>query len=139
MKKSNEAEEVIRGYPAVVQPKVARLRELILDTAAGLDEVGPLTETIKWGEPAYLTEKTRSGSTIRLAWKPASPDQYALYFNCQTNLVDIFRTLFPELHFEGNRALIFDLNERLPEEAVATCIELALTYHSRKRRVRRSA
>ena len=40
---------------------------------AGLDhgadaletEAGPLTETLKWGEPAYLTEATGSGSTGR--------------------------------------------------------------------------
>jgi hypothetical protein len=37
-----------------------RLRQLILDTAARLD-VGPLEETLRWGEPAYVTT-TRSGS-----------------------------------------------------------------------------
>ncbi len=131
-------EEVIQGYPEDIRPKVERLRALILETAASLDEIGPLTETLKWGEPAYLTEKTKSGSTIRFAWKASAPSQYALYFNCQTTLVDTFRTLFPELQFEGNRAMVFNVEEPLPEDAVATCIELALTYHSRKRRRRRT-
>ena len=71
------------------------LRELIFATAAATPGVGALEETLKWGEPAYLTSATRSGSTIRLAWKPARPEQYAMFFNCQTTLVDTFRTLFP--------------------------------------------
>ena len=56
-----------------------------------------------------------------------------MYFNCRTSLVDTFRTLFPELNFTGNRALIFEEGEQLPADSVAKCIELALTYHARKR------
>jgi hypothetical protein len=62
-----------------------------------------------------------------------------MYFNCQTTLVDTFRTLFPELSFEGNRALVFEASEELPIDAVSTCIELALTYHRRKRRSGRAS
>jgi hypothetical protein len=28
--------------------------------------VGALHETLKWGQPAYLTPETRSGTTLRL-------------------------------------------------------------------------
>ena len=129
-----DVEQVIAGYPAQIQPRVRRLRRLILDTAASLPEVGPITETLKWGEPAYLTEKSKSGSTIRVAWKAATPEQYAMYLNCQTTLVDTYRTLFPELTFAGNRAVIFDRDSELPEQTVGRCIELALTYHLEKRR-----
>jgi hypothetical protein len=134
--KENAVEAVIESYPAAIQPKIRRLRELILSSAAALDAVGPITETLKWGEPAYLTEKSRSGSTIRIAWKAASPSQYAMYFNCQTTLVDTFRTRFPELRFEGNRALVLEAEDDLPEAAVASCIELALTYHLTKKKQR---
>ena len=119
-------------YPDHIRDKLYQLRELILDTAAATPGVGPLTETLKWGEPAYLTEQSKSGSTIRLGWKPSAPTQYAMYFNCQTTLVDTYRTLFPELKFEGNRALIFNADETPPEAAVSKCIELALTYHLHK-------
>ena len=128
-----EIREAIDTYPAAARKRVLALRELILETAEALDSVGPLTETLKWGEPAYLPAKRGIGSTVRIAWNPRNPRQYAMYFICNTNLVDTFRTLFPEQKFEGNRALLFDLDEDLPVDVVATCVELTLTYHLRKR------
>ena len=56
-----------------------------------------------------------------------------MYFNCQTTLVETFRTLFPkELRFEGNRALVFGVGSRVSKPAVAFCVAAALTYHLRK-------
>ena len=66
-----------------------------LETAADIEGVGPLTETLKWGEPAYLTEATRSGSTVRLGWFRSSERECAVLFNCRTTLVDDFRERFP--------------------------------------------
>lgn len=60
-----------------------------------------------------------------------------MYFNCQTTLVDTFRTLFPELRCEGNRAILFEVGEELPVDALSQCITLALTYHSRKTSARK--
>jgi hypothetical protein len=129
---------VFSSYPEELRAKLLVLRALILDTASEIEAVGELTETLKWGEPAYLTERSKSGSTIRIGWKKSAPTQYAMYFNCQTTLVDTFRTLFPELHFEGNRAVVFEEHEELPVECVSQCITLALTYHSAKKRNRQS-
>jgi hypothetical protein len=120
------------SYPPEVRKKLLALRELIFKTAAATDGVGELEETLKWGEPAYLTSQSKSGSTIRIDWKHASPDQYAIYFNCQTTLVETFRTLFPkELAFEGNRAVVFDVGAKLPTDAVTLCVAAALTYHKK--------
>ncbi|MDM5178073.1 DUF1801 domain-containing protein [Massilia sp. DJPM01] len=117
-------------YPASVRGKLMALRELIFATAASTDGVGPLEETLKWGEPAYLTSQSKSGSTIRIAWKKAAPSRYAIYFNCQTTLVDTFRSLFPhDFVFEGKRALVFDAAASVPADALAFCIASALTYH----------
>lgn len=137
MKASQDVEAVIASYPNKARTRIRTLRKLILSTAAAIPEVGPISETLKWGEPAYLTEKPRTGSTIRIAWKASAPEQYAMYLNCQTTLVDTYRTLFPELRFEGNRAVLFDLAEELPEDAVQRCIELALTYHLTKKKKHR--
>lgn len=110
------------------------LRELIFDTAARVEGVGELQETLKWGEPAYLTAQSRSGCTVRIDWKPRTPQQYAVYFNCQTNLVDRFRTMFPnDFAFEGNRALVLELEQRVPEDALTYCIEASLVYHAAKK------
>lgn len=104
------------------------MRRLIFATAASIPRVGPLTETLKGGEPAYLTEASKSGSTIRLGWKRSDPNRVALYFNCQTTLVETFRLQFPnELAFDSNRAVLFAVTDPLPERP--TCIAAALTYH----------
>ncbi|MEM9825105.1 MAG: hypothetical protein AAF958_00875 [Planctomycetota bacterium] len=35
------------------------VQEMIFDVAKDNERVGPLTETLKWCEPAYLTEQTK--------------------------------------------------------------------------------
>ena len=94
--------------------------------------MGPLQETLKWGEPAVVTAQSKSGSTIRIAWKQARPTQYAMYFNCQTTLVDSFKTMFPTaFKFDGNRAWVFAENDEVPVEALRICVEMALIYNSK--------
>jgi Domain of unknown function (DU1801) len=110
--------------------KLLALRELILDTAAATSGVGPIEETLKWGDPAYVTSRTRSGSTIRVGWKKADPERCAMYFHCQTNLVATFRARFPRgLKFEGNRAIVFSETDPVPAEPLSSCVAAALTYH----------
>jgi len=108
------------------------LRRLIFETAAATEGVGQLEETLKWGEPAYLTAVSKTGSTIRLGWKKSDPSNYALHFNCQTRLVGTFRTLFPhEFTYVGNRSIVFDAADEAPARQLGHCIALALTYHRR--------
>ena len=117
------------AYPPQVKPKMLALRELVLKTAAATPLAGEVEETLKWGEPAYVT-RNKAGSTVRMDWKARSPDTYALYFNCQTQLIERFRSLFPhDFQFEGNRALVFPLNAKLPKDAVAYCVAASFTYH----------
>ena len=131
---------VYAAYPPEARRHLQRLRTLVLEVAEATDGVGPLEETLKWGEPAYLTAASGTGTTIRLGWKAARPDRVALYVNCQTTLVDTYRTLHPELSYEGSRAISFALDAPLPEEAVADCVSLALTYRrDRRGRARRRA
>lgn len=124
--------KVFEAYPSGMRRKLMFLRQLILDTAARIDEVGDIEETLKWGEPAYLA-KSKSGSTVRIDWKKARPSQYAMYFHCQTNLVETFRTLFPDdFKFEGNRSIVFEESDVVPVDALEFCIAAALTYHLKK-------
>lgn len=121
------------AYPPAIRRKLLLLRQLILDTAAATNGVGEIEETLKWGEPAYLTSQSKSGSTIRLGWKKSNPSQYAMYFNCQTSLVETFRTLFPDdFKFEGNRRIFFEENDAVPVDVLEFCIAAALTYHRHK-------
>ncbi|THV17538.1 DUF1801 domain-containing protein [Rhizobium rhizophilum] len=106
---------------------------MIFTVAAEIGDVGPLTETLKWGEPAYLTEVSRSGTTIRLGATREAPHDSALLFSCKTSLIAMFRTAFPdEFTFDGNRALIIPANRAMPYTPLLFCLNTALTYHRRK-------
>lgn len=121
--------ELLNSYPASSSKKLFELRQLIIYTATDLG-ITKLVETTKWGEPSYVT---KSGSTIRMDWKPKTPNQYFLYFICSTELVNTFKIVFgEELIFDGNRAIVLNLNEELPINAIQKCISLALTYHKIK-------
>ena len=121
-------------YPEPIRTRLLALRRLIFDTAKSTRGVGSLEETLKWGQPSYLTRETRSGSTIRIDQVKAEPGQYAVYFHCQTNLVETFRDLYPELRYGGNRCILLDADDKMPEAALRHCVALALTYHSGKRK-----
>ncbi len=123
---------VFRGYPPKLERRLLELRALIFKTAASTEGVGALEETLKWGQPSYLTRQTKSGTTIRIDQRRSSPDEYAMYVHCQTTLIEDFRVMFPEaFQFEGNRSIIFSVNERVPKAALSRCIAAALTYHRR--------
>ena len=125
--------QVFDAYPPQVRRNMLTLRELVFKTAANTPGVGPLHETLKWGEPAYLTTQSKSGSTVRMDWKAKQPEQYAMYFNCQTTLVETFKTLFPQdFQFDGNRAIIFKLTDTVPISELMFCVKAALTYHRKK-------
>jgi hypothetical protein len=133
-----EVAAVFSAYPAAIRRRLISLRKLILDTAAATAGVGDLEEALRWGEPAYLTTASKSGSPIRIGWKKSAPSQYAIYFHCQTKLIGTFRRMFAGvLHFEGNRAIVFEENDRVPAKELSRCIALALTYHRAVKRKRR--
>lgn len=106
------------------------LRNLILETAEETETVRGLEETLKWGEPSYLT---KYGSTIRMDWKAKKPDQYCLYFKCTSKLVPTFREVYGDLFdYENNRALIFTNEADLPVKELKECIRMGLEYHKLK-------
>ena len=118
---------VFDGYPDAMRVKMMRLRQLVLDTASETEGVNSLEETLKWGEPSYLT---RSGSTVRMDWKDKSPDRYAIYFNCNTPLVETFKRIYGDTFtFEGKRAIVFGETDQLPIDELKHCVSTALTYH----------
>jgi hypothetical protein len=121
------------AYPKQVRSKLLALRKLILNTAKTTKGVGALEEALKWGQPSYLTSESKSGSTVRIDQVKSVPGQYAVYFHCQTNLVDTFREQYPELKYGGNRAILLDAADKLPEAELRHCVALALTYHLRKK------
>ncbi|MBV9559896.1 MAG: DUF1801 domain-containing protein [Bradyrhizobium sp.] len=118
--------------PRPVKARLLALRRLILDTAGQTDGVGAIEEALKWGQVSYLTSESRSGSTIRIDQVKSTAGRTAVYFHCQTNLVETFRELYPHLRYGGNRSILLDANDELPEAELRHCVALALTYHLNK-------
>lgn len=118
------------AFPQAVRADLLALRALIFEVAAETPEAGPIEETLKWGQPAYLTQKTKSGTTIRLGAPKAGG--FAIYTHCQTSLIADFRALFAaEFSYEGNRAICFAAGETVDRDKIALLIRRALTYHQR--------
>ncbi|MCG9577903.1 DUF1801 domain-containing protein [Vibrio tubiashii] len=126
---NNAVKERFDEYPENARVRLMELRNLVFQIAYELD-LGEVDETLKWCEPSY---SVKTGSPLRMDWKLKSPNNYYLFFNCQTKLVDTFRELYgEELVFQGNRAIILSLSKPIPETAIKSCLELALTYQQRK-------
>lgn len=122
--------EKFAAYPADTRERLLALRRLVLEVAAATPGVGRIKETLKWGQPSYLTPETGSGTTVRIDGH--AKGGVAMFVSCQTNLVETYRALYPERDYEGDRAVV--LRDGLGDEAALRhCIGLALTYHSRKR------
>lgn len=125
-----EVDSVFQNYPDFVQKQMADLRQIIIETAEETESISVVEETLKWGEPAYLT---KYGSTLRIDWKEKKPDQYAVYFKCTSKLVSSFQEVFKDsFNYEGTRAIVFSLHEEIPVAKLKKCIRSALTYHKVK-------
>jgi hypothetical protein len=121
---------LLKSYPDNIRNALLGLRRLILETAAGNDRIGDLQETLKWGQPSYLTVRPKTGTTIRIDRDTSAEGDIALYVNCRTSLVSEWRGLFPHLTFGGDRSVHFRLEAPLPEAPLRQMITMALTYHN---------
>ena len=125
-----EVEAAFAAFSTSAREKLLAARSLVFKEAED-PLIGPLTETLKWGEPSYLTDARGSGCTIRLGVTKAG--RAAMFVHCATTLVADFKDLYGEiLEFEGKRALLLPDAADHPD-ALSHCIRLALTYHVRKK------
>ena len=133
LKTDPRVNDVFANYPDFVRDKLQHLRELVIETAEETEGVTVLEETLKWGEPSFVT---KNGSTLRMDWKEKTPDQYAMFFQCTSRLVDTFRLVFDhKLQYEGKRAIVFQLNQKIPELELKECIKASLIYHNVKEQI----
>lgn len=133
LKTDPRVNEVFANYPDFVRDKLQKLRELVIETAEETESITIMEETLKWGEPSFIT---KNGSTLRMDWKEKTPNQYAMYFQCTSRLVDTFRLVFDhKFQFEGKRAIVFQLNQKIPELELKECIKASLIYHNVKEQI----
>ena len=120
-------------YPEIVRDKMIFLKNLVIETAEEMEGVEEMELTLKWGEPSFIT---KNGSTLRMDWKEKTPHQYAMYFQCTSRLVDTFKLVFDQtFQYEGKRAIVFALDQKIPVEALKECIKATLQYHEVKNQI----
>lgn len=123
-------ESAFTNYSPLIQQKLEWIRQLVFETAQASPVIRELEETLKWGQPSYLTSKTKSGTILRIDQVRSSDSQFAVYFSCQTTLMNTFKTIYPdEFNYEGQRAIVFDIEDDINVDALQDCINLILTYH----------
>ena len=111
-------------YPEHIAVLLNTIRNIIFSIAKQ-DGITDITETLKWGEPSYAC---KTGSTVRFDWKANHPEQYCIYFNCKTSLVDTFKEVYGDIFkYDGNRAIILKIDQPVPQE-LAHCISMSLRY-----------
>jgi len=121
------------AYTPAVRKRLMAVRRMILGVAARTAGVGKIQETLKWGEPSYLTLAPKSGTTIRIHKRPED-NFIKLCVHCQTSLIPDIREIYPSsFHgFDGNRCILLDLATALPKAELEHFIAMALTYHLKK-------
>ncbi|MCB0355684.1 MAG: TfoX/Sxy family DNA transformation protein [Bdellovibrionales bacterium] len=136
---NNQVVNVFNGYPSAFRKKLKELRKLILETSKDLPETEGIEETLKWGEPSYQPKKKNVGTTVRIHWLKSKPEQYGIFFNCQTTLIAQFKKKYPGLFkYEGKRAIVFTLEDKVPDLELRNCIAMALSYHLRPKKVQQN-
>ncbi|MCW7457556.1 hypothetical protein ND856_02630 [Leptospira bandrabouensis] len=127
------SEEITSYYfnltPAMLE-KFMEIRNWIYELSFADEKIGEIEECLKWGEPSFLTPKTKSGSTIRMA--KVNDSEFALYFNCKTSIAKEISIEFPEFNCDGKRALYLSASNKLPKTKLIVCLKKALLYHKRK-------
>ncbi|MEM9438447.1 MAG: DUF1801 domain-containing protein [Pseudomonadota bacterium] len=130
---SGEVAAAFQAMPAKSRELLLRVRSLIAAEAEA-EDVGDVSECLKWGQPSYVTARPKTGTTLRLAC--TAKGEPALFTHCQSGVMEAFRQFTPaSIRIDGNRAAVLSLGEPLPKAAVAQLVRLALTYHSAKKSV----
>ena len=125
--KNSDVRNTIQLYPEIIQEHLLSIREMIFTLATQNPDIGEIEETLKWGEPSYIA---KHGSTIRLSWRKSSPENYGIFFNCKSKLVETFRDIYPtSFKYKDNRAIVFNSKQKIPKYELNHCLLLALTYH----------
>jgi len=132
MKLTSQPEVEVRfdKYEPEFFHKLYALRQLIIDTAKENEDVTKLLETLKWGEPSYIANK---GTTIRINQHSKDKSQYGMYFQCSSMMIPTIKEVHGStFKYDGNRAILFDLEDELPMDEIKDCINMGLNYHSVK-------
>lgn len=122
----------IADWPKQAQQAFEKLRVICHDTAAR-QHLGPLEESLKWGQPAWRPVRPNTGSTLRVMWAENAPDLLNLYVDCKTDLAARLREIYPDLpQNDGRRHIALRLSDPLPLDVLSHLAAMTLAYHQSK-------
>lgn len=123
---------IVDHYTVELSDKFLCLKSLIYEQADLNPKVGEIEESLKWGQLSYVS-KNRSGTPIRLGTEKKMPDFYGLYVNCSTSVISDTKHIYGDIfQYDGNRGLMFKVDDQLPEKEIRHIIDIILCYHINK-------
>ncbi|WP_342069866.1 DUF1801 domain-containing protein [Yoonia algicola] len=128
---SDKVASVFAAFAKTERDMALSLRDLIFDVAQTTPEAGEVEETLKWGQPSYLTPETKSGSTLRIGL--AKGGGVAIFAHCGTDIISTYAATFDKMdQIEGNRAVVFQRANDIVPERLRFLVHHGLTYRLRK-------
>ncbi len=128
----NIVDQRLSDYPPAQKEALSNIRALVHDVASRTPKCGQVVEALKWNQISFLTEKPKSGTTIRVDQNGSG--SISVYVNCNTNLVDQIREQYGDkLKLVANREIVLPEDLEPVEAELRHVIALALTYHQNKR------
>lgn len=116
------------AFPDSARTGTLMLRDLILDQAATLPEIGTVQEVLRWGQPSYITPDRKAATTLRIGTHKSAA--FAIFAHCQSGVITNYATRFPCWdRLDGNRAVLFNDTSEVEPFRLGTLIRDALTYH----------
>ncbi|GLQ35712.1 hypothetical protein GCM10007939_19950 [Amylibacter marinus] len=115
-------DEIRKSFDALPADAL-ELRALIYRTA---DDIGDVTENLRWGQPSYSTPQA---TPLRIG--APKTGGFALYAHCQSSVIPTFAQTFgAEFDIQGTRAVHFQSAADLQPEKLRLLIRHALTYRA---------
>lgn len=122
----------IGDYAPLDQAALHYLRKLVHTVAGKTEGCGSIVEALKWNQVSFLTEKPKSGTTIR--FDKNATGSISLYVSCNSNLVADFKQHYPTgFEYVGTREVILPMDLASKRAELKHLIAMALTYHQRKK------
>ncbi|MGB1236270.1 MAG: DUF1801 domain-containing protein [Planktomarina sp.] len=101
------------------------LRTLIFETAKTLG-VGPISETLKWGQASYVPTTPKTGTAVRLGIPKTGG--IGMYVHCQTDIIGPLSAVFPPtVQLDKTRGILFP--DQIDDPAATALIRAAFTYY----------
>lgn len=130
---SQEVASVYKNLPEDARACLLHIRTEIFKLAAETPDIGSIEESLKWGEVSYATVTPKTGTPVRLSYRPKL-NKCLMLVHCGTSLIDDFKQQHTEnIEFEKNRAVVFSPKSPLPDDILRSFLKTAFTYHSRKK------